>query len=126
MLFSSRSFHEEDGDPLHRAFSREDVVWACLCAYTTSPNAEKEAKFMIWLADKRGDELESMSEDCRMTKTGYKYLRRECGENRIALKGVERMKKFRESVAAIILKEAYNRKAIAAIKKEAKLQNGRK
>jgi hypothetical protein len=116
MVLSSRSFHKEEGVPLHRAFSREDVVWACLCAYTTSPNVEKEAEFMIWLADKRGDALEFMAQDCRMTKTGYKYLRRECGENRIALKGVERMKEFRESVTAIILKEAYNRKRNTAKK----------
>tara|TARA_R110000824_G_scaffold77787_2_gene196635 strand:- start:8217 stop:8468 length:252 start_codon:yes stop_codon:yes gene_type:complete len=75
-----------------------------------SPSLEKESSFLIMLTDSRGKSLESMAEDCRISKEGYEYLKRVCEGNRMGLKGVERIKEFRESVAVIILKEAYNRK----------------
>ena len=105
-----RPLHEEGGIPAERSFTTADIRWACRCAGRVGTHEDREAEFLVEFAEATGRSLESVAIDCRMKQKSYEYLRMECFGDGKALRGLERIKAFRERVSKMVLKEAYNRK----------------
>jgi hypothetical protein len=98
------------GSPVITEWSNYDVIHACRCAKHSSIHIENEAAFLLELRKHKGWTMKQLMKDTLMSPKGYDWLTFVCRGDSVALSGVRKMKKIRQSIVReLVRQERYGR-----------------
>ena len=104
-----RPLHSEMGEPLNAEWTSDQVKHACRCALHVNIDSFNESRFLISLADMKGQSLFDVADDAEMKPKTYAWLKMMCGTDYPAISGLNRVRKLKYKVACRVRNVARRR-----------------